>query len=95
MTLEVRNTGFSKGIFYSRYLATSSPDFILAIGDDWTDEDLFAVLPASAYSIKSAPRMSKARFNLKSVEGVQQLLEKLAGYTVSETKPVLPVLENP
>jgi trehalose 6-phosphate synthase/phosphatase len=49
------------------------------MGDDWTDEDLFAVVPPTAYSIKVSPRITKARLNVKSVQDVRQLLEQLAG----------------
>lgn len=76
--LEVRNAGISKGMYYLRFHSANAPKFILAIGDDWTDEDLFSVLPPQAYSIKVAPRISKARFNLRSVNDVRALLEKLA-----------------
>jgi trehalose 6-phosphate synthase/phosphatase len=77
-TIEIRTMGISKGVFYTQFLAGLSVQFTLAMGDDWTDEDLFAVVPPSAYSIKVAPRISKARFNLKSVHDVRLLLEKLA-----------------
>jgi trehalose 6-phosphate synthase/phosphatase len=78
MTIEVRTMGVSKGVYYTTALTATSARFILAIGDDWTDEDLFAVIPPDAYSIKVGPRMSKARYNLKSVTEVRSLLEKLA-----------------
>lgn len=78
-TVEVRTMGISKGYYFSRRLAETAPAFILAMGDDWTDEDLFAVLPASAYSIKVGSGVSKARFNLKSVRDVLALLEELGG----------------
>ena len=77
-TIEIRTMGISKGVFYTQFFAGSPAQFTLAVGDDWTDEDLFGVIPPSAYSIKVAPRISKARFNLKSVHDVRALLEKLA-----------------
>ncbi len=85
-TVEVRNAGVGKGIFYTRFLAETPYDFILAMGDDWTDEDLFAVLPATAYSIKVAPRASKARFNLRTHNDARILLEKLAGAKAAEPR---------
>ena len=77
-TVEVRTGGIGKGVFYSRFLANTNPSFILAMGDDWTDEDLFAVLPSNAYSIKVGLRTSKAKYNLKSYQEVRALLHQLA-----------------
>jgi len=82
-TVEVRTMGNSKGIFFTKFLSTSPVQFVLAMGDDWTDEDLFAVLPPSAHSIKIGQRISKAKYNLKSVQDVRALLEKLAGQSPS------------
>lgn len=81
-TVEVRTMGISKGIFYTQFLGDTPEEFILAMGDDWTDEDLFAVLPASAYSIKVAQRVSKARFNLNSVSEARSLLTRLASRSI-------------
>ncbi len=77
-SVEVRRMGIGKGAHYTNVLASANPDFILAMGDDWTDEDLFAVLPPSAYSIKVAPRMSKARFNVRNVSDARHLLKTLS-----------------
>lgn len=76
-TIEVRSGGIGKGMFFTRFLAPLNPSFILALGDDLTDEELFAALPETAYSIKAEPRMSKARFNLKSIQEVRSLLREL------------------
>lgn len=78
-SVEVRTSGIGKGLFYTNVLAAPDPGFILAMGDDWTDEDLFAVLPPSAYSIKVAPRLSRARFNIRSIPEARSLLAKMAG----------------
>lgn len=76
-SIEVRDASISKGSFYKSFLASVPADFLLAVGDDWTDEDLFSVLPRSAYSIRVGLRLSKARYNLLSVEGVRSLLHRL------------------
>ena len=75
--LEVKNIGISKGHSAELWLAKQNWDFILAAGDDYTDEDLFAVLPENAYSIKVGHSISKARFNLDSVYEFRLLLEEL------------------
>ena len=51
--------------------------FILGIGDDRTDEDLFAQLPAQAWSIHVGPGPSQARYQIKDPARVRQLLEQL------------------
>lgn len=75
--IEVKNAGINKGRAALRWISKKKWDFILAIGDDWTDEDVFAVLPESAYSIKVGLRSSKARFNLESVDEIRKLLKEL------------------
>jgi len=75
--LEVKNIGISKGHAVERWLAKGKWDFILAAGDDYTDEDMFSILPESAYSIKVGYGISKARFNLDSVNELRGLLEEL------------------
>ena len=75
--IEIKSVGINKGRAALHWLSKNTWDFILAIGDDWTDEDLFAVLPDSAYSIKVGLSPSKARFNLDSVAEVRLLLKQL------------------
>jgi len=75
--LEVKNIGISKGQVAELRIAKQKWDFILAAGDDYTDEDLFAILPENAYSIKVGYSISKARFNLDSVHELRLLLEQL------------------
>ncbi len=52
-------------------------DFIISIGDDWTDEDIYEVLPEWAYSIKVGFGPTKARFNLPSYREVRKLLKDM------------------
>jgi trehalose 6-phosphate synthase/phosphatase len=76
--LEVKNIGISKGRAAERWLAKDKWDFILAAGDDYTDEDMFSILPENAYSIKIGCGISKAHFNLSSVNEFRWLLNQLA-----------------
>jgi len=63
-----------------QWISGKTWDFILAIGDDLTDEDIFKVLPATAWSIKVRFSASAARFNLSFPSQVRALLrEMLAG----------------
>ncbi|NIA06352.1 MAG: bifunctional alpha,alpha-trehalose-phosphate synthase (UDP-forming)/trehalose-phosphatase [Actinobacteria bacterium] len=76
--LEVKAVGINKGRATETWLSKQKWDFILAVGDDYTDEDMFAVLTGQAYSIKVGPSISSARFNVDSVADVRLLLKDLA-----------------
>ena len=76
--VEVKNSGINKGRAALRWIAREQWDFIVAIGDDRTDEDIFEVLPDTAYSLKVGLSSSLARFNLKSHADVLLLLGALA-----------------
>ncbi|HEC79452.1 MAG TPA: bifunctional alpha,alpha-trehalose-phosphate synthase (UDP-forming)/trehalose-phosphatase [candidate division WOR-3 bacterium] len=76
--LEIKNTGINKGRAVMYWLNKRKWDFIMAIGDDWTDEDIFAVLPPHAYSIKVGLGFSKARYNVDNPAEVIKLLKRLA-----------------
>lgn len=76
--LEIKNIGISKGQAAKMWLNRENWDFILAAGDDYTDEDLFAVLSANDYSIKIGHGLSKARYSLDSVEEMRKLIDNLA-----------------
>jgi trehalose 6-phosphate synthase/phosphatase len=75
--IEVKNLGTNKGVTAKLWLDRNHWDFILAIGDDWTDEDTFAVVPSWAYSIKVGIGYTKARFTIASVEEARNLLAEL------------------
>ena len=75
--VEVKCAGINKGDA-ARPLLSDETDFILAVGDDWTDEDLFKALPPAAYTIRVGIRHSHARFNTHSHTEVLELLNELA-----------------
>ena len=76
--VEVKNAGIDKGRAALRWISSEDWDFILAIGDDWTDEDVFRVLPATAWSIKVGFAASAAKYNLSSPSQVRYLLTEMA-----------------
>ena len=76
--VEVRSSRVSKGTFFLTHLARENWDFILAIGDDWTDESLFSAIPREGVSIRVGLTGSTARFNVESLEDALSLLEKMA-----------------
>jgi trehalose 6-phosphate synthase/phosphatase len=75
--VEVKNTDINKGRTASRWISREKWDFILALGDDWTDEDTFKALPSTAWSIKVGFGASAARFSLSSPSKVTSLLRKM------------------
>jgi trehalose 6-phosphate synthase/phosphatase len=75
--IEVKCVGVNKGRAALRWLTRGDWDFIFAAGDDWTDEDVFAVLPKNAYSVKVGLHPSRARYNLRSPAEVLILLNEL------------------
>ena len=75
--LEVRSTGVSKGTAALEWLGPLHPDFILAIGDDWTDEDLFRALPGTAFSVRVGLAQTAARYYLANHTAVRKLLREL------------------
>lgn len=79
--IEIKNAGVDKGRAALHWVSKKKWDFILAIGDDLTDEDVFTILPESAYSIKIGSGPSKANFILDSVMDVRLLLKELVRYT--------------
>jgi trehalose 6-phosphate synthase/phosphatase len=76
-SIEVRNVGIDKGMAAKLLLSEKTFDFVLAVGDDLADEELFKVIPEKSYSIKVGLAKSYARFNLRNHREVVQLLTDL------------------
>jgi len=76
--LEVRSLGINKGHAVEEWISHKRWNFVLAAGDDYTDEDMFEVLPKKAYSIKVGFHISKARFNVESALQIRRLLKELS-----------------
>ncbi|GAB3580768.1 bifunctional alpha,alpha-trehalose-phosphate synthase (UDP-forming)/trehalose-phosphatase [Hymenobacter daeguensis] len=76
--LEIKNAGINKGTAAARLLGQYNPDFILALGDDRTDEDTFRALPPEAFTVRVGEAAhSSARFHVSSPKEVRDLLRKL------------------
>lgn len=76
--VEIKNSGVNKGKATASWLRKKHWDFILAIGDDQTDEDIFKVLDNKAYTIKVGLQQTFASYNLLTVEDVRGLLKELS-----------------
>lgn len=75
--IEIKSSGTNKGIAAMTYMGQEDYDFILGIGDDWTDEYLFRSLSSDAYTVKVGQKDTQARFMLPAVEDVRAFLKKL------------------
>jgi trehalose 6-phosphate synthase/phosphatase len=77
--VEVKQADIHKGKGALYYLEKSPAwDFIIGMGDDYTDEDIFAVLPEQAWGIKIGyDPFTKARYYLESFGAARKLLSDL------------------
>jgi trehalose 6-phosphate synthase/phosphatase len=75
--IEIRPRSISKGAAVDELLALEPADFVLCIGDDYTDEDMFAAAPDSAYTIRVGLEDTLAKHQLASVDQVLKLLRSL------------------
>ncbi|HEY3369609.1 MAG TPA: bifunctional alpha,alpha-trehalose-phosphate synthase (UDP-forming)/trehalose-phosphatase [Prolixibacteraceae bacterium] len=62
--VEVKSMGHNKGTEALRLLGKDSYDFVMALGDDVTDEDMFQALPEEAVTIKVGSVSAFARFSM-------------------------------
>lgn len=74
--LEIKDPKFTKGTAAQEWL-NEEYDFILGIGDDTTDEDLFKALPEPAYSVKVGHGITAARLRVANHQDVVRLLNTL------------------
>jgi trehalose 6-phosphate synthase/phosphatase len=79
MVLEVRPHGIHKGRVVGHVLAhVSGPTLFLAMGDDRTDEDLFAALPDGSIAVHVGPAPSRAALRIRDVTAARDLLRRIA-----------------
>ena len=77
--IEVRISGVDKGYVAKKFLEDADYDFIMAVGDDKTDEDMFKALADKAVTVKIGSGHTAAQYNLSSQGEVIHLLRKLIG----------------
>lgn len=80
--VEIKNIEINKGKAALSRLHNNDYDFIMALGDDHTDEDIFKALPANSLTIKVGSNISSARFYLRSSLEVRHLLRDLSSVEV-------------
>ncbi|MFP4060483.1 MAG: bifunctional alpha,alpha-trehalose-phosphate synthase (UDP-forming)/trehalose-phosphatase [Bacteroidales bacterium] len=77
--IEIKNSGINKGRAALYKMGNNHYDFIVALGDDWTDEYTFEALPAGAITIKVGVKYTSAGYYVESVGEVRKLLSIMAG----------------
>ena len=75
--LEVVDRQIDKGTAVAEIIGLNHYDFILCIGDDVTDENMFSALPDSAFTIKVGKKPTVASFSIEGVSQVKELLNAL------------------
>jgi trehalose 6-phosphate synthase/phosphatase len=78
LVLELRPHGASKGIVARQIMdELSHPSHLVAIGDDRTDEEMFAALPETSTTIRVGGGQTVARHRLADQKAVRQFLAAL------------------
>ncbi|KAJ6800783.1 alpha,alpha-trehalose-phosphate synthase [UDP-forming] 6-like isoform X1 [Iris pallida] len=106
--VEVKPQGVSKGLVAERFLSTTmesglSPDFVLCIGDDRSDEDMFEVIstvtsgPGSSllpmsevFACTVGRKPSKAKYYLDDTAEIVRLMQGLASVSEQAVSGRLP-----
>jgi trehalose 6-phosphate synthase/phosphatase len=88
--VEIKNIEINKGKAVLSFIHEDEYDFIMAIGDDHTDEDIFKVLPQNAVTIKVGSHVSAARYYTGNYVDVRNFLKELASFNnMSKDQPAL------
>lgn len=82
--VEIRVKGINKGTAIERIIRKEDYDFILAVGDDETDEDMFKILARlpQSFTIKVGSDASFAKYNLHTSYMVNSLLQTMSHYSI-------------
>ena len=75
--LEVVDLQIDKGTAVAEMIGQHSYDFILCIGDDVTDENMFGALPDYAFTIKVGKKPTIASYSNARVAKVKELLSAI------------------
>ena len=91
--VEVKSIGFNKGTEVVRLVNNNDYDFVMAMGDDIIDDDMFHSLPEDAITIKMGSISSIARYSLMQHE-TNKFLNSLIADTNSKVKTPKPRVKN-
>lgn len=70
----IKRADTDKGIVAGHWLREKRWDFILAAGDDTTDEFMFRAMPKTAFTIKIGDGATVANYHLQNVQAMQKML---------------------
>jgi trehalose 6-phosphate synthase/phosphatase len=71
--IEIKSSEVDKGKAACMWI-NDSYDFVLAAGDDWTDEDTFRAMPERAFTIKVGTKNTIAKFRCRAYTDIRKLL---------------------
>ena len=92
--VEVKPRGISKGAAVGKLLAANQPDFVLCLGDDRSDEEMFrsfssgSATTANVYACTVGQKPSNANFYVNDTVDVVSLLSRLAELSLGNRKSV-------
>jgi trehalose 6-phosphate synthase/phosphatase len=90
--VEIKNVEINKGKAVMTFVQDGDFDFIMAIGDDHTDEDIFKALPTDAITIKVGSQVTAASFYTGNYVDVRNFLRELTSYnSMAKDQPALNV----
>ncbi len=76
--IEVKNKSINKGNAVLKLISKKKYDFVMAIGDDKTDEDMFRALPEDTITIKVGYDVTAAAYYQPSYREVNMLLKGIS-----------------
>jgi trehalose 6-phosphate synthase/phosphatase len=75
--IEIRSANFNKGMVAKTISAQQQAGFILCMGDDKTDEDMFTAMQTTAVTIKIGNGQTAANYTIPQQQEVLSFLKKL------------------
>lgn len=90
--VEIVNSEVNKGMAAEKILANKQADFIVAIGDDRTDEFMFRKLRDTDFTIKVGTANTSARYYLNNSQEVRNFLQKFVA--ILRRRKLLPPVEK-
>ena len=75
--VEIKSSSIDKGKACTKFMLNKEFDYIMAIGDDYTDEYMFEELPDTTTTIKVGFMKTSAKYFVKSPKEVRSFLSKL------------------
>jgi trehalose 6-phosphate synthase/phosphatase len=76
--VEVRQAGVDKGVVVETVMAAHPGRRLIVVGDDTTDEDMFAAAPETAITVRVGPGRTAAHYRVGGADQVRALLGLLA-----------------